>query len=252
MTGDKNAPAMTFLARVVPPVKAGLRHLGARLERDRAMRDPVRLTLLKARELGTRSILDVGAGAGQFAQAAFKAGWQGNVISFEPLAVNHAQLARAAKGRSNWIVPPAIALGARPATAEINVSLNLLSSSLLSVGAASTDVLEETRQVRSEPVTVRAIDEAIETDWAAPFAIKIDTQGFELEVLRGAVETLKSTVVLMVEMSLAPLYDGGARFGELYQHCEDAGFRCIALTEGFADYRRNEVLQVDAVFVRDR
>ena len=56
----------------------------------------------------------------------------------------------------------------------------------------------------------------------------------------------------MIEMSLAPLYEGGARFGELYAHCEDAGFRCIALTEGFSDYQHNEVLQVDGIFVRDR
>ena len=71
-------------------------------------------------------------------------------------------------------------------------------------------------------------------------------------MLKGGLEVLGRTEVIMTEMSMAPLYEGGARFGELYTFIEDAGFRCIALTEGFADYDRNEVLQVDGVFVRDR
>ena len=144
-----------------------------------------------------------------------------------------------------------MALGSEPSETEINVSENLVSSSLLPVGTASTDVLDETRYVRTERIAMRRLDDVLDSAWPAPFAIKTDTQGYDLEVLKGAPETLKNTKVLMVEMIMAQLYDGGARFPDLYGFIQDAGFRCIALTEGFADYEMNEVLQVDGIFIRD-
>lgn len=242
---------MSARDQVVAMVRKALRSFDVRLVRDRPMRDPVRLISLKARELGCRTVLDVGANIGQFGEELLRTGWNGKLVSFEPIAANHAALEVCAARFPNWSVAPAMALGAVEARADINVSENMVSSSLLPVGRASTDVLDETRYTRSEPVMVRRLDDVIQPSWPAPFAIKTDTQGFELEVLRGAPNTLSNARVLMVEMSMAPLYEGGAQFASLYSFIENAGFRCIALTEGFADCARNEVLQVDGVFVRN-
>ncbi len=81
--------------------------------------------------------------------------------------------------------------------------------------------------------------------------MKIDTQGFEGAVLDGAAATLAATRLIAVEMSLAPLYTGGIDFITLYQRITALGFRCIALTEAFSDRAKNEMLQVDGVFIRD-
>jgi FkbM family methyltransferase len=242
---------MSLRSSAIAGARSLLRRFDIRLVRDRAMRDPVRLLLLKAREMGVGTILDVGANTGQFAQEVFGAGWDGTIVSFEPIGEPHARLAENARSRPAWIVPPPVAIGASEAVTQINVSENIVSSSLLPVGAASTEVLGETQYVRTETIRVRRLDDAADPAWPSPYAIKADTQGFELEVMKGAPETLRRTRVLMLEMSLARLYEGGARLGELYGFVEDAGFRCIALTEGFADYDRNEVLQVDGIFVRD-
>ena len=243
---------MSVRDSAVSVVRHVLRRFDARVVRDRPMRDPVRLLLLKAQELGVRTILDVGANAGQFASETFEAGWHGEIVSFEPIAVNHQRLVAAAQSNARWIVAPAVALGSQAGTSEINVSENLVSSSLLPIETTTTSVVRETRYVRTETIEVRRLDDVLDPAWPGPFAIKTDTQGFDLEVLKGAPETLKQARVLMIEMSMAPLYEGGARFCDLCTFIEDAGFRCIALTEGFADYARNEVLQVDGVFVRDK
>lgn len=225
---------------------------GIKLVRDRPMRDPLRLLQTKAGERSVATILDIGANTGQFGAELLKAGWPGGLVSFEPIAEAHEQLRlRAASHGHRWIVPTAMAIGSANGETTINVSANIVSSSLLPVGEALTSVIAETGYTRTETIQVRRLDDVIDSAWPGPFAMKLDTQGFELEVVRGATETLKRTEVIMVEMSLAPLYDGGARFADLYREIENAGFRCIALTEGFADYARNEVLQVDGVFVRN-
>ena len=229
-----------------------LRRFGIRLKRDRAMRDPIRLFVLKANELGAATILDVGANKGQFASEVFREGWMGDLVSFEPVTETHGRLTQSASANPHWFVSSPMALGATAGTAEINVAGNLVSSSLLEVAAASTNRNAGTRRVRTETVAVRRLDDTIEPSWAAPFALKVDAEGFDLEVLKGATNTMRNTKVIMVEMCLAPLHEGGARFGDLAKFIEDAGFRCVSLTEnGFADYEQNEVLAVDGVFVKN-
>ena len=112
-------------------------------------------------------------------------------------------------------------------------------------------MLPLTGTIASETIPVRRLDDLMQPEWLGPYALKIDTQGFELEVLRGASAVLAQTAVLTVELSLAHLYSGGARVADVFALLEGQGFRAIAITEGFSDIVRNEMLQVDAIFVRD-
>lgn len=224
--------------------------LGVKLVRARPMRDPVALLLLKSRELGVDTILDIGANVGMFAQTIRAAGFAGNVVSFEPTSEAHGILAANASGDPMWQVAPRMALGSASCETEIGVSANSVSSSLLPVEAGSTQVLADTAFLGKEAVSVRRLDDVMQAEWRGPFAMKIDTQGYELEVLRGAGATLAQTRVLTIELTLGQLYTNGARIGDIFAFLEAAGFRAIAITEGFSDTVRNEMLQVDAVFIR--
>jgi hypothetical protein len=55
----------------------------------------------------------------------------------------------------------------------------------------------------------------------------------------------------MAEMSLTRLYAGAPDLPEVYQWLRARGFRCISITQGFADFQANELLEVDGVFIRD-
>src|SRR3546814_16346574 len=87
-----------------------------------------------------------------------------------------------------------MALGAETGTATINVSENLASSSLLDVEARSVEALRETGYTGTEEIVVRTLDEVVEPDWRRPLALKIDTQGFELAVLKGAQQPLADKI----------------------------------------------------------
>lgn len=234
-----------------PLVKSAFKSLGLRLTRDAPLRDANELLVWKARRLGVETVLDIGANTGQTGAWLRKAGWTGRIVSFEPLPQAHAQLSAAAAGDPGWHVAEPMALGAENSTATINVSANLASSSLLTVEQRSVDVVPESGFVGEVEIAVRRLDEVMKPEWAGPFAMKIDTQGFEAEVLNGGPGTLAAAQVVMLEMSLVPLYQGGVSFADLYRRMEAEGFRCVAIHEGFSDLAANEMLQVDGVFVRD-
>ena len=78
-------------------------------------------------------VLDVGANTGQWAQELRRAGYAGDMISFEPLSSAHEQLARNARHDPRWTVAPRLALGNRNGQTEIHVSRNSYSSSILPI-----------------------------------------------------------------------------------------------------------------------
>ena len=241
---------MTFYTSVARLSSAAGRKLGIVVQRRRPFRDATRHLLCKVEELGIQTLLDIGANKGQFARDARASGFGGDIYSIEPLSAAHALCRKAAQGDSRWTVLPPMALGAEAGTATINVSKNLASSSLLEVESRSVEALEETGYNGTEDIAVRTLDEIVEPGWRRPIALKIDTQGFELEVLKGARHTLADVPLIMLEMSLVPLYKGAPHFGTLFDALEGLGYRCIGLTQGFADLKRNELLQVDGLFIR--
>jgi FkbM family methyltransferase len=232
-------------------IETGFGLLGLRLQRQRPYRDPVQHLCLKIPEFGVATVLDVGANEGQFGSRLREAGYAGKIISFEPLARCREVLSKTARNDSGWYVAERAALGAKDDTVIMNVSENLVSSSMLPIAEKTVSVHAPARYVATEEVPLRRLDAMRDPTWKAPFALKIDTQGFELEVLKGATAMLPDVPVVLLEMSLVTIYEGGAGFAELYAWMEQAGYRCIGITEGLSDVQRNEQLQADAVFVRN-
>lgn len=200
---------------------------------------------------GVAYVLDVGANEGQFARQIRAAGWGGPILSFEPLRDAHAALSRTAAIDPYWTVAPRTAIGAERAMVTINVAGNSQSSSILPMLERHRVTAPESAYVGTEEIGVLPLDEAIgEQGGAGPYLLKMDVQGFESEVLRGAPETLRDTGVVYCEMALQPLYEGEKPFHELYADIVRHGFRCAGLFNGHYDGSTGEVLQCDGVFVR--
>ena len=79
--------------------------------------------------------------------------------------------------------------------------------------------------------------------------IKIDTQGYESQVLDGAKKTLKKPI-LLCELSLAPLYKGQVLWKEIISKLEKEDFILWTFEKAFVDIRDGRILQIDAIFLK--
>ena len=80
--------------------------------------------------------------------------------------------------------------------------------------------------------------------------LKVDTQGFEAQVLDGAGPLLGRLAAISLELSFVPLYEGQQLFDDLVTRLRDAGYVLYALEAGFGDRRTGRMLQCDGLFVR--
>jgi FkbM family methyltransferase len=201
---------------------------------------------------GIDLVLDVGANEGQFVLALRDGGFKGRVVSFEPLSAVHAVLCRNAARDGDWQVHPRCAIGDHDGEIKINVAGNAVSSSILPMLAQHADSAPASRYVGSESTPIHRLD-AVAMPYlrdAANVFLKIDTQGFEAPVLRGAVETLQRCRAVQLEMSLAPLYQGQELWTYFLREFEAKGFDLWTVLPGFVDPSTGRTLQMDAVFVR--
>jgi FkbM family methyltransferase len=202
------------------------------------------------REQRATVVLDVGANRGGFVDRLRGAGYDGRVISFEPLPEPFAVLSRRADGDRRWDASE-IALsdsaGRAPMTRSGtgDVTSSLLPTSEAMVQALPAAAPGERVDVGVSTVDAEAASRLSETD---RLFIKIDTQGNELAVLRGAETALGRTVGVLAELSLVELYDGQALFGEIVDWLAERGFLLLAMEPAFHDPRTGRLLQVDALF----
>lgn len=197
-----------------------------------------------------KEILDIGANEGQFASAVIDAGYEGLVISCEPLSLPHKNLSNLAKKFQNWIAAPRAAVGADFGVLEINVSRNSVSSSILPILEPHLSSAPDSKYIGRESVSVTTVDKIIEDyKLSSPF-LKIDTQGYEMRVLQGASKSLKNISGVMVEISLVDLYAGQPDYIELISFIRGSGFDLWSIRPGFRDLVSGRLLQFDAIFFK--
>ena len=80
--------------------------------------------------------------------------------------------------------------------------------------------------------------------------MKIDTQGFEEKVIKGAENSLRFIDIIQIEMSLTPLYRGEILLPEMYALLRKKGYEMVSIEQGFSDSRSGVLLQVDGIFSR--
>jgi FkbM family methyltransferase len=196
------------------------------------------------------TVLDVGANIGQFATTLRQAGFAGQIISFEPQSDAYARLSAAAKGDAKWTVAPRCAVGAAPGELTMNISDNSVSSSALPILDAHTASAPASRYVRSETAPVITLDNCEAVPATGRIFLKIDTQGFEQQVLDGAPDLLARVVGVQTELSLAPLYEGQADFLAIFNQMRALGFDTWMINPGFDNRETGQLLQADATFFR--
>jgi FkbM family methyltransferase len=197
-------------------------------------------------------VLDVGANTGQYGSSLRQAGYARRIVSFEPLSTAYAQLAVRAARDPLWTLHPRCAVGDKVGAVEINVAQNSVSSSIRAMLPAHYEAAPESQFVAAERVGLVTLDSVFERYRPATGNtwLKIDTQGFEKEVLDGAATAAPAIKVVQLELSLVPLYEGQSLWEYFLARMRSEGYQIWAFIPGFSDARSGRSLQMDVVFAR--
>lgn len=196
-------------------------------------------------------LLDVGANNGQYGRYLIGSGFQGRIVSFEPLPVALEKLRMNRWGFGSWKVEP-IALGDKNGTATLNVSANTQSSSLQPILPAHVAAAPSSKYVSTCEIQVRRLEDIFD-NYCQPgerCCMKLDVQGHEHQVLAGAAGCLDRITMVQMELSIEPLYEGGLTWQKSIEVMNQLGYKLMLLTPGFRDHQTGEMMQADGLFVR--
>jgi FkbM family methyltransferase len=169
-------------------------------------------------------IVDVGANRGQFALISRKIFPQAEIHSFEPLE-EPAKIFKRVFGKDSKVTLHTCAIGREKTTATIHITKDDDSSSLLPITKTQSSMFPGATEKEARQVTVLPLSQALGTI-PIPLAslLKIDVQGFELEVLQGSEDILNKFSYLYIECSFIELYAGQALAHQIIAWLEHRNF----------------------------
>jgi len=165
--------------------------------------------------LSCKTVVDIGANKGQFALAVRKCSPTARIISFEPLA-EPAEKYRSVFLGDNLVVLHEVAIGEQSGQQTIHLSRREDSSSLLPITSRQNSLFPGTDEVGSAEIRVAPLNEYLDSERIeCPAILKIDVQGYELQVLRGCEDLIRKFDFVYVECSFVELYSGQALANEV-------------------------------------
>lgn len=176
--------------------------------------------------MNTRNIdlvVDVGANLGQFAKKVRSVGYKGPILSIEPVNRVYEALAKA-KVAQPW-ERCRTALGNSTGTVTINIPDNHTLASINPINAEGFKLLGLGSTVsQTEIVPLTTLDLLLEEDPATSIFLKVDTQGYEREVLDGASSVLKRTIGVLLELPIEHIYENVWSMNEALTYMDRIGF----------------------------
>lgn len=198
--------------------------------------------------LDINCVLDVGASRGQFARNLRKIRYKGYIISFEPVRRDYSLLSHGLRDDRYWCGYN-LALGSENTSALLHVAEQCREmSSLLAP-------LDPTWQMETEQVDVRRLDSVFAEATGAienpRVFLKMDTQGFDLEVVKGAAGCIGQIVGIQSEVSVQPMYEGMPHFTESLNYYEGLGFKLVGVSEIARDEETGHLVELNVVLSRN-
>ena len=206
--------------------------------------------------LKIKSIVDVGANEGQFILKLLKMGFKGSIFSFEPVTDAYKKLlinVAKNKKRVSWHVFEKCGLGSKNFSQDIFVSKNSESSSLLKILPKHTNLKPLSKIISTEKINIKILDSFYDDveKLDKNIFLKIDAQGYELEILKGAEKTLKLITALVVEVSLVKLYEKQPLWLDIVNFLKERNFIVWSVDRVMGDIRTGESYQLDITFAKE-
>lgn len=197
-------------------------------------------------------VVDVGANEGQFGESLRESGFSGRIVSFEPLKAAYESLLKTSSQDPNWLVHARCAVGNSIGEVEVNISANSVSSSILPMLQSHMQAAPHAGYIGIDKCDLITLDSVLPTyfETSKSALLKIDTQGYEWQVLDGAEDLMNNARGVLIEMSLIPLYEDQKLWQEIINRLESEGFILWALQPAFIDPKNGRTLQLDGLFFR--
>ncbi len=206
------------------------------------------------RRTGINCVIDVGAHIGEYASEIREIGYQGRIVSFEPVQASYEVLVGKAKQQRDWIIHHC-ALGAEDGEQEINIYRGTVFNSFLAssnVGAERFGAQVELEA--KERVRIRRLDRMFEdcvAGIAAPRVfLKMDTQGWDLKVLEGARGVLDRLVGIQSELAVRHCYEGMTTYTAALERYAALGFELTGMFSVAREADGLRVMELDCVMLR--
>lgn len=195
-------------------------------------------------------IADIGGADGKTAEMFAKAFPQYPVLVFEPLSSNQSKLQVVSSAYPNVKIIQK-ALGAVVEKKEIFITNRITSSSLLrplqSDKIDSALMKDAASASGSEIVHVSTLNNELK-DFQGAFVLKIDVQGFELNVLKGASEILDRVLLVVVEVSNHEVYEDSPAYHDIDAFMRDSGFILLDMSLSFRE--KSVLREWDVIYFR--
>ena len=208
--------------------------------------------LLKHKEINC--IIDIGANEGQFVEQLLDYGFKGKVISFEPTIRAHSIISKKSLKHSNWVVAERCAIGDKRQKTEIHVSRNSVFSSILPIVSDQVQNAKSSVVDHVETVQIYTLDEIIgEYIDLRKYncLLKVDTQGFEYQVLQGATKSIREFVGLAIEIPLFPIYEGVSfDYFTMNDWLRKEGYTPYSFNNEGVNYKTGRVNTIDGIFFK--
>lgn len=197
-------------------------------------------------------VLDVGANTGQYGRFLRDIGYAGHIVSFEPVRSVYAELLKNAETDSMWTCFN-VALSDMPGEKKINVFSDTQFCSFLEVSDYAKSNWLELKRATTEIVNVTRLDDVFESIKAKTqcrnYYLKLDTQGFDLNVFRGSLESRKHLRAMQSELALIDVYASKEGAFEGLNEYRAAGFAVSGMFPINIDYNLS-VIEYDCVMVK--
>lgn len=193
--------------------RLGIIHVGRRRVRDL-------IDFIEDREIDT--VIDVGANVGQFGEFLRKGGYRGKIVSFEPTKSAYETLSKKAQADGAWETHHC-GLGAASGTAILHASQLSVFNSILQLSGVAK--LHDNRMTvdHTEEIAINTLDEVVGS-LPGKILLKIDTQGYEKQVMEGAPQVMARAAGILLELPVIRTYEGEWQFHDALKYMSEAGF----------------------------
>ncbi len=196
-------------------------------------------------------ILDVGANSGQFSKAAIAFYPEAKIDAFEPLPNLFPKTAKKFKNSKNINIHN-LALGNENGKIKFNQNEYEHISSILEINSEN---IHYPKQLITSPqieVEIKTLDSFLADKELPPLTLlKLDVQGYEMEVLKGATKAVEKIDYIILEANLEQLYINQPSFTEMNNYLTGIGFEL----QGMLDFNlgfKNKYIEIDLLFKKKK